>query len=211
MGDQALAQFLERQGIRDQRVLDAIAKLNRADFVPEHTRYAATQDSPLPIGYGQTISQPYVVALMSQGLQLRGHERVLEIGTGSGYQTAILAKLCREVYSMEIVVELARSARRLMRRLGFSNVYLRYGDGSLGWPEEAPFDAIIGTAAPAAVPPQLLAQLKPGGRMVIPVGRQNGAQELLRITRGATGELPRVENLLPVRFVPMTGEAQHVE
>jgi protein-L-isoaspartate(D-aspartate) O-methyltransferase len=211
MGDRALADFLGRQGIREQRVLDAIARLSRADFVPEHTRYAATQDSPLPIGYGQTISQPYVVALMSEGLKLRGHERVLEIGTGSGYQTAILALLCREVYSMEIVPELARSARRLMRRLGFSNVYLRHGDGSLGWPEAAPFDAIIGTAAPEAVPPTLLGQLKPGGRMVIPVGRQNGGQDLLRITRARGGGLPRVENLLPVRFVPMTGAAQHVE
>lgn len=211
MGDLALAEFLRRQGIRDERVLGAIARLNRADFVPEHTRYAATQDSPLPIGYGQTISQPYVVALMSEGLKLRGHERVLEVGTGSGYQTAILGLLCREVYSVEIVPELARSARRLMRRLGYPNVYLRYGDGSLGWPEMAPFDAIIGTAAPAAVPPKLLAQLKVGGRMVIPVGRQNGGQDLLRITRGRDGELPQVENLLPVRFVPMTGEAQYVE
>src|SRR5688572_6455554 len=119
MGDRALAEFLGRQGIRDQRVLDAIARLNRADFVPEHARYAATQDSPLPIGYGQTISQPYVVALMSQGLGLKGHERVLEIGTGSGYQTAILGLLCREVYSVEIVPELARSSRRLMRKLGY--------------------------------------------------------------------------------------------
>jgi protein-L-isoaspartate(D-aspartate) O-methyltransferase len=211
MGDQALAEFLEGQGIRDRRVLDVIARLNRADFVPAHVRPVATQDSPLPIGYGQTISQPYVVALMSEGLKLRGHERVLEIGTGSGYQTAILAQLCREVYSVEIVVELARSARRLMRRLGISNAFLRYGDGSLGWPEEAPFDAIIGTAAPTVVPPGLLAQLKPGGRMVIPVGRQNGAQELLRITRGQSGELPQVENLLPVRFVPMTGGAEHME
>jgi protein-L-isoaspartate(D-aspartate) O-methyltransferase len=211
MGDVALADFLRRQGIRDERVLDAIARLSRADFVPEYTRYAATQDSPLPIGYGQTISQPYVVALMSEGLMLQGHERVLEIGTGSGYQTAILALLCREVYSVEIVPELARSASELMRRLGFSNVHLRSGDGSLGWPEMAPFDAIIGTAAPVSVPPKLLAQLKPGGRMVIPVGRQNGGQELLRITRAGTGELPRVEHLLPVRFVPMTGEAEHVE
>jgi protein-L-isoaspartate(D-aspartate) O-methyltransferase len=211
MGDLALAEFLKRQGIRDERVLEAIARLNRADFVPEFTRYAATQDSPLPIGYGQTISQPYIVALMSEGLKLKGHERVLEIGTGSGYQTAVLGLLCREVYSVEIVPELARSSRRLMRRLGYPNVYLRYGDGSLGWPEMAPFDAIIGTAAPVAVPPKLLAQLKAGGRMVIPVGRQNGGQDLLRITRGPQGQLPRVENLLPVRFVPMTGEAQHVE
>ncbi|MDY7231691.1 protein-L-isoaspartate(D-aspartate) O-methyltransferase [Hyalangium rubrum] len=209
MGDVALAEFLERQGIRDRRVLDAIARLDRADFVPEHSRAAATQDSPLPIGHGQTISQPYIVALMSQALQLKGHERVLEIGTGSGYQTAVLAQLCREVYSVEIVPSLARSSRRLMRRLGFQNVYLRFGDGTLGWPEAAPFDAVIGTAAPETVPPRLLGQLEPGGRMVIPVGPERGAQELLRITRVRNGGIPQVERLLPVRFVPMTGEARH--
>jgi len=211
MGDRALADFLERAGIRDRRVLEAIRRLNRSDFVPESARYAATQDSPLPIGHGQTISQPYIVALMSQALQLQGHERVLEVGTGSGYQTAVLALLCREVYSVEIVPSLARSARRLLRRLGFENVYLRLGDGSLGWPEAAPFDAIIGTAAPESVPPKLLGQLRPGGRMVIPVGSQRGGQELLRITRVRNGGIPRVEHLLPVRFVPMTGEALKLE
>ncbi len=208
MGDRALAEFLEREGIRDRRVLEAIARLNRADFVPDRVRSSAAQDAPLPIGHGQTISQPFVVALMSQALGLKGHERVLEIGTGSGYQTAVLAQLCREVYSVEIVPLLARTARLLLRRLGFWNVFLRQGDGSLGWPAGAPYDAIIGTAAPEAVPPRLLAQLKPGGKMVIPVGPEGGAQELLRITRGRAGGLPRVEHLLPVRFVPMTGEAR---
>jgi protein-L-isoaspartate(D-aspartate) O-methyltransferase len=207
MGDHALAEFLGREGIRDQRVLEAIRRLSRADFVPESARSAATQDSPLPIGHGQTISQPYVVALMSQALQLKGHERVLEIGTGSGYQTAVLALLCREVYSLEIVPSLALSARKLLRRLGYENVFLRRGDGTRGWPEAAPFDAIIGTAAPEAVPPWLLGQLRPGGRMVIPVGSQRSGQELLRITRIRGGGIPRVEHLLPVRFVPMTGEA----
>jgi protein-L-isoaspartate(D-aspartate) O-methyltransferase len=208
MGDLELAEFLERQGIRDRRVLEAIQRLNRADFVPETARYAATQDSPLPIGHGQTISQPYIVALMSEALQLQGHECVLEIGTGSGYQTAVLALLCREVYSVEIVPSLARSSRRLLKQeLGFENVFLRMGDGTQGWPEAAPFDAIIGTAAPEAVPPKLLGQLRPGGRMVIPVGSQRGGQELLRITRAREGGIPRVEHLLPVRFVPMTGEA----
>jgi protein-L-isoaspartate(D-aspartate) O-methyltransferase len=210
MGDVALADFLERQGIRDRRVLTAIARLNRADFVPEHARSAATQDSPLPIGHGQTISQPYVVALMTQALQLQGYERVLEIGTGSGYQTAVLALLCREVYSIEIVPSLARSARKLLRRLGFQNVYLRRGDGSLGWPEAAPFDAVIGTAAPEAIPPKVLGQLKRGGRMVIPVGPEEGHQELLRIVRAPEGRIPQVERLLPVRFVPMTGEARNL-
>jgi protein-L-isoaspartate(D-aspartate) O-methyltransferase len=209
MGDLELADFLERQGIRDRRVLDAIAHLNRADFIPENARSAATQDSPLPIGHGQTISQPYIVALMSQALELRGDERVLEIGTGSGYQTAVLAQLCREVYSVEIVPSLAQSARVLLERLGFQNVHLRVGDGSLGWPEEAPFDVVIGTAAPESVPPKLLGQLKPSGRMVMPVGPEGGNQELLRITRAPSGEIPRVEYLLPVRFVPMTGEARH--
>jgi protein-L-isoaspartate(D-aspartate) O-methyltransferase len=143
---------------------------------------------------------------MSQALELQGHERVLEIGTGSGYQTAVLALLCREVYSVEIVPSLARSSRKLLRELGFENVYLRLGDGTQGWPESAPFDAIIGTAAPEAVPPKLLGQLRPGGRMVIPVGSQGHSQELLRITRARQGGVPRVEHLLPVRFVPMTGE-----
>jgi protein-L-isoaspartate(D-aspartate) O-methyltransferase len=207
MGDRELAEFLELQGIRDRRVLEAIQALNRADFVPESTRYAATQDSPLPIGHGQTISQPYIVALMSEALELQGDERVLEIGTGSGYQTAVLALLCREVYSVEIVPSLARSASELLMGMGYENIHLREGDGSLGWPEAAPFDAIIGTAAPAAVPVRLLGQLRPGGRMVIPVGPQRGNQELLRITRSDRGGVPRVEHLLPVRFVPMTGEA----
>jgi protein-L-isoaspartate(D-aspartate) O-methyltransferase len=209
MGDVAMADFLEREDIRDRRVLAAIARLSRADFVPEHARASATQDSPLPIGHGQTISQPYIVALMSQALNLQGYERVLEIGTGSGYQTAVLALLCREVYSVEIVPSLARSARKLLRRLGFQNVYLRQGDGSLGWPEAAPFDAVICTAAPESIPPKVLGQLKRGGRMVIPVGPQGGNQELLRIIRSPVGEIPRVERLLPVRFVPMTGEARN--
>ena len=209
MGDVAMADFLEREGIRDRRVLAAIARLSRADFVPEHARASATQDSPLPIGHGQTISQPYIVALMSQALKLQGYERVLEVGTGSGYQTAVLALLCREVYSIEIVPSLARSARKLLRRLDFQNVYLRQGDGSLGWPEAAPFDAVIGTAAPESIPPKVLGQLKRGGRMVIPVGPQGGNQELLRIIRSPVGEIPRVERLLGVRFVPMTGESRN--
>ncbi|SEM13807.1 protein-L-isoaspartate(D-aspartate) O-methyltransferase [Stigmatella aurantiaca] len=208
MGDRVLAEALAKKGIQDSRVLEAIARLDRAAFIPEALRHAATEDFPLAIGHGQTISQPYVVALMSQALGLRGSERVLEIGTGSGYQTAVLAQLCKEVYSVEIVPALARSASLLLKDLGFSNVFLREGDGGQGWPETAPFDVIIATAAPEAVPPRLLAQLQPGGVMVIPVGPQGGAQELLRITRSPEGLLPRVEHLLPVRFVPMTGEVQ---
>jgi protein-L-isoaspartate(D-aspartate) O-methyltransferase len=208
MADWDLADFLERQGIRDRRVLEAIRHLSRADFVPEGARGLASQDSPLPIGYGQTISQPYIVAYMTDALGLQGHERVLEIGTGSGYQTAVLAQLCREVYTVEIVPSLAGPSRELLLRLGFQNVHFRVGDGSRGWAEEAPFDAIIGTAAPREVPTALIGQLARGGRMVIPVGPTEGAQELLRVTRASEpGSLPRVEHLLPVRFVPMTGEA----
>lgn len=209
--EQMVVRTVEARGVEDPRVLQAMRTVERHRFVPESERALAYEDMALPISSEATISQPYMVALMSELADLQPGDRVLEIGTGSGYQTAILAHLCREVYSIEIVLELARSARRLMRRLGFGNVFLRYGDGSLGWPSEAPFDAIIATAAPEVVPPTLLAQLKPGGRMVIPVGRQNGAQELLRITRGKSGEVPQVESLLPVRFVPMTGGAQHVE
>jgi protein-L-isoaspartate(D-aspartate) O-methyltransferase len=208
MGDWGRAEFLAGQGIRDRRVLEAIARLDRAAFVPERARGEAGADVALPIGYGQTISQPYVVALMTEALRLKGHERVLEIGTGSGYQTAVLSLLCREVYTVEIVPELARSARRLLRGLGLENVYFRLGDGSLGWPEAAPFDAVLAAAAPSEVPRALLAQLRRGGRMVLPVGPMGGAQELLRIQRARNvGELPLMERLLPVRFVPMTGQA----
>ena len=207
MGDWGLADFLSRQGIRDRRVLDAIRHLSREDFVPAPSRGSASQDTPLPIGYGQTISQPYIVAYMTEALRLKGYERVLEIGTGSGYQTAVLAQLCREVYTVEIVPRLACSARRLLHRLGFQNVYFHLGDGSRGWPEVAPFDAILATAAPREVPTPLLAQLKRGGRMGIPLGPTGGNQELVRITRSREpGGVPQVESLLPVLFVPMTGK-----
>ncbi|NTX67662.1 protein-L-isoaspartate(D-aspartate) O-methyltransferase [Myxococcus sp. CA051A] len=206
MGDRGRAEYLSSQGIRDGRVLEAISRLTRADFVSEAERLEAGADVPLPIGHGQTISQPYVVALMTEALALKGHERVLEIGTGSGYQTAVLSLLCREVYTVEIVPELARSARWRLLRLGFENVYFRQGDGTEGWPEQAPFDAILVTAAPAEVPSTLLGQLHRGGWMVIPVGPTGGTQELLRIHRAREpGALPQVESLLPVRFVPMTG------
>jgi protein-L-isoaspartate(D-aspartate) O-methyltransferase len=204
MGDVDLAEALRRQGISDARVLEAIRRLDRSEFVPEDVRRAAGLDSPLPIGHGQTISQPYVVAVMTQALNLQPGERVLEIGTGSGYQTAVLAQLCGEVYSIEVLPALAEPARERLTRLAFRNVHYRVGDGTAGWPEEAPFDAIIGTAAPERLPPALYQQLRPGGRLVLPVGPQREPQDLVRVTRPLSGQAPQVEKLLGVRFVPMT-------
>lgn len=204
MGDFALADNLASRGIRDPRVLAAIASLDRSHFVPTNLASEAGGDYPLPIGYGQTISQPFVVAFMSEALGLRGEERVLEIGTGSGYQTAVLARLCAEVYSIEIVPELAASAERALSALGFPNIFLRHGNGYAGWPEAAPFDAIILTAAPREIPDTLMAQLRPGGRLIAPVGGMEDAQDLVLVRKGNEGE-SRMERLLPVRFVPMTG------
>jgi protein-L-isoaspartate(D-aspartate) O-methyltransferase len=200
----ALADFLRREGIVDERVLAAIAEIPRARFVPDDLRGHADDDRPLPIGHGQTISQPFVVAYMTERLHLGGSERVLEIGTGSGYQTAILARLAEEVFSVEIVPELAARARALLvDTLGVANARLRTGDGSEGWPEEAPFDRVIVTAAAAAVPPALLAQLAPGGRMILPVGADPWAQVLRVVDRAPDGTLSGAD-LLGVRFVPLT-------
>ena len=195
---------LERRGIADPRVLDAMRRVPRHELVPESLRPHAYEDHPLPIGYKQTISQPYVVAAMTEALGLRGGEKVLEVGTGSGYQAAVLAEICGAVYSIEIVEPLAERARADLARLGYGNVHVRHGDGYRGWPEQAPFDAIVVTAAPDHVPPALVEQLAVGGRMVLPVGR--GIQDLGRLTR--TPEGVRRETLMGVRFVPMTGEAQ---
>jgi protein-L-isoaspartate(D-aspartate) O-methyltransferase len=192
-------------GIRDPRVLAAMGKVPRQEFVPPDLRHLAYADSPLPIGHQQTISQPYVVAFMTEKLQPRPGDRVLEIGTGSGYQAAVLSGLVKELYSIEIVPELAKRATSDLKRLGYDNVHVRAGDGFKGWPEAAPFDAIIVTCAPEAVPDPLVVQLKDGGRMIIPVGR-NGAQELILLRKQA-GKLEQ-RAVLPVRFVPMTGEAQ---
>lgn len=204
MGNVELAEALRRQGISDPRVLEVIRELDRAAFVPESVRDVAGQDSPLPIGHGQTISQPFIVAFMTQSLNLQPGERVLEIGTGSGYQTAVLARMGAEVYTMESLPELAAPARERLERMGFNDIHFRVGDGSAGWPEHAPFDAILGTAAPERLPPALYQQLRPGGRLVLPVGPRHGSQELIRITRPSRGEAPQVEKLLGVRFVPMT-------
>lgn len=201
----SLVHQLRVQGIRDERVLAAIRNVPRDRFVPPELRHRAWDNLPLPIGGGQTISQPYVVALMSEALELRGDERVLEIGTGSGYQTAILALLCEHVWSVEIRPELLERARETLESLGIENVSLRRGDGSHGWEEEAPFDAILCAAAPREIPKPLVAQLRHGGRLVIPVGPPD-AQVLLRVRRSVDGETS-VERLTPVRFVPMTGDA----
>lgn len=195
-------QQLAGRDIRDPRVLDAMRRVPRHEFVPEALRGSAYADSPLPIGHDQTISQPYIVAYMSEALELEPSHRVLEIGTGSGYQAAILGELAAEVYTIEIVAPLAERARATLKQLGYSNVHVRTGNGYLGWPEEAPFDRVMVTAAPDAVPQPLIEQLKIGGLMAIPVGV--GTQELRILRRTDRG----IETLrtLPVRFVPMTGK-----
>jgi protein-L-isoaspartate(D-aspartate) O-methyltransferase len=185
-------------------VLSAISSLSRVDFVPEELGEVATLDRPLPIGFGQTISQPFVVAYMTQALRLHGGERVLEIGTGSGYQTAVLARLGCEVFSIEIVPELAALAAERLGRLGFRHVHLREGNGWLGWQEEAPFDAILLTAAPLTFPVSLVGQLAPRGRMIAPLGEVGRPQRLMMLRRSAEGGLAR-EHLIDVQFVPMTG------
>jgi protein-L-isoaspartate(D-aspartate) O-methyltransferase len=196
---------IEGRGVHDPRVLAAMRKVPRHLFVPPNQQKDAYVDSPLFIGYGQTISEPYLVAFMTEALEVKPQDRVLEIGTGSGFQAAVLAELAREVYTIEILEPLAKTAEERLRRLGYSNVQVRAGDGYRGWPEAAPFDAIILTAAPPErVPPPLLEQLREGGRLVAPVG--GSEQELIRDRRTAKGVTEEV--LLPVRFVPMTGEAQ---
>jgi protein-L-isoaspartate(D-aspartate) O-methyltransferase len=199
---EALARQLRATGIRDERVLAAMADIPRSHFVPASLHGDAEADRPLPIGHGQTISQPYIVALMTEWLHLAGAERVLEIGTGSGYQTAILARLAREVFSVEIIPELADRAAAALAAGGVTNVHLRVGDGARGWPEAAPFDRVIVTAAPARLPDPLLAQLAPGGRLVAPVGADAERQLLHLVVKGPGGEL-EARQILPVRFVPL--------
>ncbi|NLZ44936.1 MAG: protein-L-isoaspartate(D-aspartate) O-methyltransferase [Clostridia bacterium] len=193
---------LKLDGIRDKRVLAAMEKVPRHEFVPEEHLFAAYDDRPLPIGYGQTISQPYIVALMTELLELEESDRVLEIGAGSGYQAAILAELVRNVYTVEIIEELAARAEKTLQALGYKNVQFKTGDGYFGWPEESPFDAIIVTAAPEKVPPPLWEQLAEGGRMVIPLGPPHGVQTLWKYTK--QGKDFVAENHGWVRFVPFT-------
>jgi protein-L-isoaspartate(D-aspartate) O-methyltransferase len=194
--------LIESLGVQDSATLAAMRTVPRHEFVPPRDRDRAYGDHPLPIGLGQTISQPYIVAYMTEVLQLTPDMRVLEVGTGSGYQAAVLAALGVRVFTIEIFEELAGSARHRLARLGYQRVTVRHGDGHFGWTEEAAFDAVIVTAAAGFIPPALTAQLKPGGRMVIPVGSVYGVQTLILVLKDADGEL-RTESLLPVRFVPM--------
>ena len=197
-----VAEQIRARGIRDPLVLSALTRVRRERFIPEERRAEAYDDRPVPIGYGQTISQPYIVAYMTEALRVGPAHRVLEIGTGCGYQTAVLAELAAEVYSIELIEALAERARLTLEALHYANVHVRAGDGYAGWPEHAPFDRIMVTAAPDEVPPALIEQLKVGGLMAIPVG--TAAQEL-RILRRTAGGIEILERM-PVRFVPMTGK-----
>jgi protein-L-isoaspartate(D-aspartate) O-methyltransferase len=192
---------IRRRGVKDPQLLTSLEKVPRHLFVPARFQKQAYNDEPLPIGYQQTISQPYIVAYMVEQLQLNGTEKVLEIGTGSGYQTAILAELAEQVFSIEIVPELARQAEKILGEVSYKNVHLRTGDGNNGWPEEAPFDAIIVSAAPSQIPQPLADQLSLGGRMIIPIG--DDQQDLIFLLN--TGQGIEQFRKIPVRFVPMTG------
>jgi protein-L-isoaspartate(D-aspartate) O-methyltransferase len=189
----------------DPRVLVVIGTIPCHEFVPEDLRQVSYEDGPLPIGFGQTISQPLIVALMTDVLKINRSSSVLEVGTGSGYQAAVASTLASQVYTIEIIPELARSAANRLRQLGYTNVTVRTGDGYFGWPDVAPFDGIIVTAASGHIPPPLLEQLKPGGRMVIPVGSPSGQQHLTVVERAADGRV-RTRQLFLVRFVPLTGQ-----
>jgi protein-L-isoaspartate(D-aspartate) O-methyltransferase len=203
---QMVKEQLASRDITDSRVLEVMLTVPRHLFVLPQYIHMAYEDTPLPIDEGQTISQPYIVALMTQCLALRGEERVLEIGTGSGYQAAVLAHLCREVYTIEIREKLARKAAELLAKLGYQNVFVKCADGYFGWPEKAPFDAIIVTCAANHLPPPLYDQLKEGGRLVIPLGSTLYFQTLTLVIK--EGRKPRVEYISGVRFVPMIGEAE---
>jgi protein-L-isoaspartate(D-aspartate) O-methyltransferase len=198
---------LETRDIADPRVLSAMRKVPRHEFVPAEFIPSAYEDNALPLKSGQTISQPYIVAYMTQALELKGNERVLEIGTGSGYQTAILAEIVQDVFSIEILPDLQQQACAVLSRLGYRNIRFRVGDGYMGWPEHAPYDRIIVTAAPERIPQPLIDQLKEGGRLIVPVGTSD--QELTILEKGPSGTTQH--STIPVRFVPMTGKAQERE
>jgi len=193
------------RGITDPATLEAMRTVPRHEFLPMRLRDEAYMDYPLPIGHGQTISQPFIVAFMTEAIRPQPGEKILEIGAGSGYQAAILAQMGADVYTVEIVEPLAEMARQTLERLGYKNAHVLHGDGYRGWPEHAPFDAIIVTCAPDKIPPDLVAQLKDGGRMIVPVG--GGMEQELVLLRKEGGKIEK-QSVLPVRFVPMTGEAQ---
>jgi protein-L-isoaspartate(D-aspartate) O-methyltransferase len=195
---------IQKEGVSDEKVLAAMRRVPRHEFVPERYRHAAYENRPLPIGFGQTISQPFIVGYMTQALKLKGGEKVLEIGTGSGYQAAVLAEIAREVYTIEILEPLGRHAEKTLNRLGYENIHVKISDGYQGWPKHAPFDAILVTAAPDHVPQPLVEQLNDNGRMVIPIG--SWSQRIVLITKTADGVVQKLD--IPVRFVPMTGQAQ---
>jgi protein-L-isoaspartate(D-aspartate) O-methyltransferase len=197
---------IESRGVKNSQVLKAMRDTHRHFFVPPDVRRYAYQDYPIPIGFGQTISQPYIVGFMTQMLDLNREHRVLEIGTGSGYQAAILSSLAKEVYTIEIVPQLARSAAETLRRLGHENVFVREGDGYKGWPEKAPFDRIILTASPPELPQTLVDQLRPGGKLLAPVGSSVFGQEIILVQKAADGKITK-RPVLPVRFVPMVKPA----
>jgi len=193
---------ISTRGVRNKAVLEAMKKAPRHQFVPESHRHLAYADHPLPIGHDQTISQPFIVAYMSEAAEIAAGEKVLEIGTGSGYQAAILGELAKEVYSIEIIPELAERARQTLAALGYRNIQVKAGNGYLGWPEHAPFDAIVVTAAPDEIPKALVEQLAVNGKMVIPVGKMY--QEMVILTKTKEGVIEK--RTIPVRFVPMTGK-----
>ncbi len=202
-----VATQIQGRDVNDPNVLKAMRLVPRHAFVRASEQNAAYGDYPLSIGYGQTISQPYIVAFMTQVLQFKPNAKVLEIGTGSGYQAAVCAELAREVYTIEIVEALAKSAAVKLKELGYHNVFVKAGDGFFGWPDKAPFDAIIGTAAAERVPQPLIDQLKPGGKMILPVEGRLGFQYLVLIIKDEKGKLHQ-KNVMPVRFVPMTGQVE---
>jgi len=202
--------YITGRGVDDPNVIEAMRTVPRHAFVPPRHKRRAYYDHPIPIGLNQTISAPYIVAYMTGALALDANCRVLEIGTGSGYQAAVCAEISREVYSVEILRPLAESAAARLKELGYRNVTVRQGDGYFGWPEKGPFDAIIITAAAPMVPPPLKRQLKPGGRMILPLGSPYGVQTLVLLTKDHKGQF-RSKRLLPVVFVPMTGQVQQVE
>ena len=196
---------IKRRGVKDEGVLMAVRKVEREKFVPKKYLDLAYSDRPLPIGHKQTISQPYIVAYMTEQLQVEKSHKVLEIGTGSGYQAAVLAELANHIFTIEIIPELAESSEKVLIELGYENITVRTGDGYMGWPEEAPFDRIIVTAAPGEIPEKLVEQLAPNGRMILPVGRSNFAQHLYLVRKDKAENITE-EKILAVRFVPMVKE-----